>query len=65
MVAQALPQPIELSAEEFRALLDDRCRQHLGISLEEFAAQLADGTLPDHPAVTELAILVGSHPGEE
>ncbi len=63
MSAQALPQPVEMSEEEFRKVLDERCRRDLDVSLDEFVKRLALGDLPDLPAVTELAILVGSHPG--
>lgn len=61
MATETLPQePQELTREEFERLLEERVLRHLGMSLEEFIALLDRGELPDHPAATELAILVGA-----
>jgi len=53
-------EPEELSAEEFRALLEQRIRVRFGMSLEQFAEAVNAGELRDDPAATEFAILVGA-----
>lgn len=59
---QTLPEPKELTAEEFRALLEERCRRYFDMSLEEFLTALDAGELDDQPAAADLAILVGAGP---
>ena len=56
-------QPIELSAEEFARLLEERVQRDLGMSLEAFLAALAAGELPDTSAAMGLAILVAPRSG--
>ena len=40
---------VELTREEGRAMLDERTRRLLGMTLEEFEAINEAGTLPTHP----------------
>lgn len=54
-----LPPWKELTAEEMARLLDERAQRFLGISGEEFLAQLEAGTLPDNAVVAHLATLAG------
>jgi hypothetical protein len=55
----AVVEPQELSGDEFRALLEERLRETLAMTLEEFAEGLAEGRLdPESPEVAGLAILV-------
>jgi len=49
---------VELSREEGRAMLDERTRRLLGMSLEEFEAINEAGTLPDTPEVEHLVMLL-------
>lgn len=49
----------ELSREELRAAFDEKAQRRLGMSGDEFLRRLDSGTLPDDPAVDEIAILVG------
>ncbi len=53
-------EPQELGSEEFRRVVEDRIRRRFGMSIDEFAAALRDGKLPDTPEVADLAILVGA-----
>jgi hypothetical protein len=53
-------EPMDLSAEEFARLLEQRTQRDLGMSLDAFLAALDAGELPDSPAVMNLAILVGA-----
>ncbi len=55
-------EPIELSAEEFRRLLDARARRDLGLSVEEFIALADAGELPDTSVAMKLALMVGERP---
>jgi hypothetical protein len=64
----ALPEivePEELSAEDFRRLLERRIRTRFGMSLDRFVDAVQAGELEDDPAVTEFAMLVGARPGQE
>lgn len=55
---------VELSEAEFRALIDERVRESVGIPLDEFKAQLADGRLDaEAPSLAGLAILIGARTG--
>lgn len=58
-MAQAA-EPRELSREELLAVLEERVRRYLDMSLDDFLAAIDRGELPDHPAATDLAILVGA-----
>jgi hypothetical protein len=49
---------VELTREEGRAMLDERTRRLLGMSLEEFEAINEAGTLPDTPEVEHLVMLL-------
>lgn len=46
---------------ELRESFERKARERLDMSGEEFIRRLDEGTLPDTPAVDELAILVGEH----
>lgn len=60
----SIAEPRELSREDFLALLDERVREALGMSLEDFVAQLKSGDLdPESPGVASLAILVDARAG--
>ncbi|MDQ3620291.1 MAG: hypothetical protein M3391_09220 [Actinomycetota bacterium] len=48
-----------LSRRELMVVLDERAQRYLGMSGAEFLKALEKGTLPDSPAVTHLAMLVG------
>jgi hypothetical protein len=49
----------ELSREQLRSVFDSKAQRRLGMSGDEFLRRLDSGTLPDDPAVDEIAILVG------
>jgi hypothetical protein len=49
---------VELTREEGRAMLDERTRRLLGMTLEEFEAIYKAGTLPDTPEVEHLIMLL-------
>jgi hypothetical protein len=51
---------VDLSTEEYRALVEERVQRYLGISLDEFLAALDRGDLPDSAAVAHLKVLVGA-----
>jgi hypothetical protein len=56
-----MAEPRELDNEDFRALLDERVRRAVGMSLQEFIEALQAGKLdPESPQVAGLAILVGA-----
>jgi hypothetical protein len=60
----SVAEPRELSQQDFVALLEERVRASLGISLDEFVAQLRSGELdPESPGVASLAILVDARAG--
>lgn len=59
MAIRATKGPADLTRDELLEILDTRARQYLGMSGEEFMERLKEGTLPDSPAVTHLAMLVG------
>lgn len=60
----SIAEPREFTPEDFLALLDERVRGTLGISLDEFVAQLKSGELdPESPGVASLAILVDARAG--
>jgi hypothetical protein len=48
-----------VSRDELRNAFDRKARERLDMSGEEFLRRLDEGTLPDSPAVDEIAILVG------
>jgi hypothetical protein len=51
----------ELTVEEARAMFEKRCREELGVSADEFRAQIQSGDIPpDWPAeaVARLEILL-------
>lgn len=48
-----------LSRSELRAVFEKNTRERLEMSGDEFLKRLDEGTLPDDPAVDEIAILVG------
>ncbi len=57
----AVAEPEELSQEDFTALLEERIRASLGMSLAEFVTALRNEELdPESPRVAELALLVGA-----
>jgi len=59
-MAIVVPEPIELTQEEFTRLVEERVRKRLGLSVEEFIRALRDGKLdPEAPEVADLALLVG------
>jgi hypothetical protein len=49
---------VELTREEGRAMLDERTRRLLGMTLGEFEALYDAGTLPDTPEVEHLLMLL-------
>ncbi len=55
-------EPVELNAQEFARLLEERTQRDLGMSLDTFLAALDAGELPDTSTVMSLAILVGARP---
>jgi hypothetical protein len=57
----SVAEPRELSRDDFRSFLDERVRESLGISLDQFLALLRAGKIdPEDPQVAPLAILVGA-----
>jgi len=48
-----------LSRRQLMTVLDERARRYLGMSGKEFLKALENDDLPDSPAVTHLAMLVG------
>jgi hypothetical protein len=62
MAAREIAEPKELSADEFRALLERRIRRRFGMTLVRFVEAIEAGELDDDPAATEFAMLVGAHP---
>lgn len=50
---------VDLTEKELLAIVDERAQQLLGMSGEEFIRLLEAGSLPDSPAVTHLAMLLG------
>lgn len=48
-----------LSRRQLMTVLDKRARRYLGMSGKEFLKALEKDDLPDSPAVTHLAMLVG------
>lgn len=52
-------QAVDLTEKQLMTILDQRARQHLNMSGEDFLKKLKEGSLPDSPAVTHLAMLVG------
>ena len=55
------PETVELTEDAFRAFIEKRVEESVGLPLDEFREQLADGRLdPESPRVAELAILVGA-----
>jgi hypothetical protein len=62
---QTLPQPREVSAEVFRALLEERTRRYFDMSLDEFIEAFRAGRLDDSPTALDIALLIGARPGED
>jgi hypothetical protein len=52
-------EPVELSRDELRDVFEHAAHSRLNMSGDEFLRRLDEGTLPDSPAVDEVAILVG------
>ena len=50
---------IDLTREQLIELLEERCRRHLGMSLDEFLVEWDAGRLPDTSAVMRIAMMVG------
>ncbi|MER3410839.1 MAG: hypothetical protein C4306_12390 [Thermoleophilia bacterium] len=60
-MSTVVPEAIELTDEEFAALVERRIRDRLGMSLEEFRDAISSGALdPEGPNVGDLALLVGA-----
>ena len=51
--------PLELTADQVREVFERRTQQALSMSGDEFIRRLDEGSLPEKPAVDEIAVIVG------
>jgi hypothetical protein len=50
----------ELTPDEARAYAEEQTQKYFGMSVDEFNARAALGTLPDSPHVVHVALLTGA-----
>jgi hypothetical protein len=51
-----------LTEEELRAVLEERTKRYFNMTLDEFIRALDEGTLPDTPTVTDIALFIHARP---